>query len=99
MFQFGICCTRTSFFVHQVQNLIFVGELPAHLTTAHGRAVVTDANRYNRKQKTGILVWKKQNKHIKLLQNPNQHVKVQRCDSVHDITDFIVCFVDRFLLL
>lgn len=94
MLQFGIGCTRTSSFVHQLQNLIFVGELPAHLTATHGRATVTDTNRYNIKPKTAILVWKKTEQ---TRQTANQHVKIQRCGSVHCITSFVV-FGDRFLL-
>lgn len=51
VFQLGIRRTRTSSFVHQFQNLIFVRELLAHLTAAQGRAGVTDANSYNIKQR------------------------------------------------
>lgn len=51
VFQLGIGRTRTSSFVHQLQNLIFVRELLAHLTAAQGRAGVPDANSYNIRQR------------------------------------------------
>lgn len=54
VFQLGISCTLTSPFVHQFQNLIFVRELLAHLTAAHRRAGVTDANSYNKDRRFGL---------------------------------------------
>lgn len=66
--QFRVCCARTSSFVCQLHNLIFVGELLAHLTAACGRAGVTNANSCNKIIKTVNLVWKQQDKHVKMLE-------------------------------
>lgn len=63
--QFRVCCARTSSFVCQLHNLIFVGELLAHLTAACGRAGF--ANSYNKIIITVNSVWKQQDKDVKIL--------------------------------
>lgn len=48
--------------------MIFVGELLAHLTAAYGCAAATKANSYNKIIIMVNLVWKQQEKHVKILE-------------------------------
>lgn len=47
VFELRVCWTRTSTFVCQLQNVILVRELPAHLTAAHRTAGILDTHSCN----------------------------------------------------
>lgn len=49
VFEVGVCWAGTSSFVRQLQNVVPVGEFPAHLTTAQRRRGILNTHSYNTK--------------------------------------------------